>query len=201
MIDLKKDKKFVINLERRPDRLLEIEKQFYNLNFENYEIFKAVDGILLSKHIKLKQGQVACRLSHKSLIEKAKAERLKHVIIFEDDADLDSDIINKFQNLTIPEDWDVLYLGAHNFRPLKMINENIGRCVTSLSTVAYIVNYKAYDEVLSSLNNDEILDLIYCNHLSKSLNMYCVKPNLVVQRSGYSDIEQHEVDYSIYYRK
>ena len=204
MIDLKSDKKFIINLPKRTDRKLSSLMQLSNLKIENYEFIEAVDGETLEQPTKHKKGALGCKLSHLIAIQKAKDNKLPHCIILEDDCDIDQHILVKFANWQsqIPNDWELLYLGAHNNRPLRMISDNIGKCITSLSTIAYIVRDSIYDLLLTELQEDEILDIKYVNliHFGK-IKGYCVSPNLVVQKAGFSNIEGMNVNYSKYYRK
>lgn len=224
MFDLATAKKFVINLDRRPDRWAEFQEQANRAGLLNFERVTAIDGHTLDydgkmplptseRHMTLSlherqrvaMRQAACRMSHLRCIEIAKAQKLPACIIFEDDADIDPGIIAKFNEWlpSVPDIWMQLYLGAHNFRPLDMTGEHVGRCVTTLSTIAYIIRDTAYDLFIGSLQANQILDIIYCNHLhhGKKIPAYCFKPNLVVQRKGFSDIEGLEVDYKYFYNK
>lgn len=206
-------KKYVISLERRPDRRVQFEKTAKAAGIENYTFFSAIDAESLTYNnelikytdspIKKRMGQVACRISHLEVIKLCKAENLPYAFIMEDDADVDPFISHKLPEVLkgLPENWDMLYLGAHNFRGLQLITENIGKCVTTLSTVCYIVPKKNYDLFIKYLAMDEILDIIYCNYLHPKINAYCVTPNLVMQRAGFSDIEGQELDYTKYYKK
>lgn len=224
MIDFKNSRKFVLSLLRRPDRKIEFSKSANIVGLTNWQFYQAIDGNELEwdgksplptaeRHLKMSIeerqriscGQIACRLSHQGILKTAKELNLPYCIIIEDDADFDPFIHKKLENWLhqLPSDWEMLYLGAHNYKPLRMVSDNIGKCVTSLSTIAYIVNSSAYDKIISALDSPQILDIIYCNDLNAKglINAYCVKPNLVVQRSGFSDIEMLNVDYKQFYKK
>jgi GR25 family glycosyltransferase involved in LPS biosynthesis len=211
-------RKFVISLKRRQDRRDQFEK---TATITNYDYFDAIDGRTIEwdgKHplptaerhltltheerIKIACGQMACRLSHQKVLTIAKEDNLPFCFISEDDADFDPYFNIKLKNWVsqMPDDWDMLYLGAHNFRPLRMVSDNIGRCRTTLSTVCYMVNSKAYDMLIEALNTPDVLDIIYCNYFHPKINAYCVRPNLVMQRSGWSDIEGVRINYSKYYK-
>lgn len=66
--------KFVINLERRPDRLESIKKEMDYLGWD-FELFKAVDT----------NSHVGCTLSHTAILKIAKERGYKEVLIIEDD--------------------------------------------------------------------------------------------------------------------
>jgi len=198
-------KKYIPNLKRRPDRKRQMIQQFNRLGITNYEFYEAIDGKKekLSKG-EIKSTQIACLLSHLNIIKKSKEDNLEYVVIIEDDADFCSQFNLMLSNVSkqIPKDWDMLYFGAHNFRKLRMVSSNIGRCVTSLSTICYAVNNTAYDTIINTLEKAEnILDLYYVNEIHPNINAYCFYPNLVTQQRGFSDIEEMNVDYHKYYNK
>ena len=201
MIDFINDKKFVISLEKRADRRHKLFKQFDNFGLKNTELFIGVEGDKLQYNGRLKKGQIGCKLSHFEVIKKAVNLKLPHVIIIEDDAEFIPGFLGGLQKLQIPADWQMIYFGAHNFRKLEMVNETIGKCVTTLSTVCYAVHSSLYPVLLRQLQRDEILDIIYCNRVHPSANAYCVYPNLVTQATGYSDIEKINVNYENFYNK
>ena len=223
-MDFYNAKKFVINLDRRPDRWLEFEHQAKMCGLINYERFPAIDGKLISydqtaplptgkyhltlpinQREQIAMSQSACRKSHLKCIEMAKEQNLPYVVIIEDDADFDPQIISKWQmnGFALPEDWQQMYFGAHHFRQPEMITKHIGKCVTALSTICYAVNSNSYDLFSEALQKHEVLDIIYCNYLHTQLKIkaYCYMPNLVVQRKGFSDIEAMNINYSHYYNR
>lgn len=66
--------KFVVNLERRPDRLEHIKKEMCYIGWD-YELFKAVD---LNNH-------GGCSLSHVEILKIAKERKYESVMVIEDD--------------------------------------------------------------------------------------------------------------------
>lgn len=102
---------FVINLERRPDRLNNFLQNFPGTsNEKQIKIFKGVDGQVLhtspshnresielyeklkkklearKKSFRINKGEVGCLLSHALLWQKIKNENIMQAAIFEDDA-------------------------------------------------------------------------------------------------------------------
>lgn len=212
--------KLIISLPKRADRRNALEPQLSLLG--NYSWIDGVDGDKLlydsrmplptSKHHmglsryergRIAMKQAACRMAHQACIQIAKDSGWPEVVIIEDDADFDPEINQKLGEWIneVPADWQMLYFGAHNFRPLEMVSDHVGRCVTTLSTICYAIKNTAYDTILGALKADQVLDVIYCNTLHAQIPAYCFKPNLVVQRKGWSDIESMNVDYSKYYMK
>lgn len=221
-MDFKTTNKFIISLPRRSDRKELLQSQLPLLG--QYEWLEAVDGNQLpynprqplptgESHLtktriereRIAMSQAACRMSHQAGIQIAKDNNWPYVILIEDDADFDVLIADKVDLWIkeVPDDWEQLYFGAHNFRQLEMISEHVGKCVTTLSTIAYAVKQCAYDKILKELATPGILDILFCNNLHTKLGLkaYCFKPNLVVQRKGMSDIEGEFMDYQHYYRK
>lgn len=194
-MDFKSIKKYVINLERRPDRLEQFQSQ--GIPAERFIAFDKKDTPYRGR---LKAGQYCCKISHRTVIENAMHES---IMIIEDDAVFAEGVEGLFNDAIkdLPVDWDMLYLGAHHFRKPSHIKGSIYRCNVALSTVCYMVNSKAFKRIYKELNRDGILDVIYTNIIQNQLNCYAILPNIVVQRNGYSDIENVDVDYSKYYNK
>lgn len=203
MINFHSDKKYIINLKKRTDRKQEILSQLGQLGIINWEFFDAIDGETVFYDGKLKRGQIGCLYSHLEIIKKAKALKLPHVIIMEDDAIFDGRF-NTNSGIVfsqIPADWQMFYFGAHNYRSLEMVSANIGKCVTSLSTICYAVKEDIYDLLIEQLSKVDILDIVYVNKIHPVVKAYCVFPNLVRQKTGFSDIEKTMVNYDYYYKK
>lgn len=191
--------KYVISLPEREDR-----KRAFSISAEQAGIKDWTWTIWKMGEYKgrIKKAQSECKWNHALLINILKTAKEPYGVIMEDDAVFDRDFIIKFNEWVkeAPDDWDMIYLGAHNHRPLRMISEHVGRCTYSLSTVGYIVRNTIYEVVIEMLKQDKILDMIYATQLQTQANCYCFKPNLVTQAAGYSDIEHRFVDYSKYYK-
>lgn len=188
----------VISLPSRADRRIGIMQNFLDY-FVTLRFIDAVDGNTIDYEGKHKRGAAGCRLSHLQIIRKAKKENAQYVIIFEDDARFISPIPQGWQEL-LPPDWDIVYFGGYHVRLPEMINDQIGRCTTTLSTVAYAVSNRAYDTIIEAIDKDVILDMEYVRlNKENKIKAYAFYPNLVVQESGYSDIEEKLVNYDKFY--
>lgn len=98
------EKIFVITLENS-FRHKHLKEKF---DFD-YEIFFGVDGRNTPKHKTWSHGQLGCTISHLNLYKKIVDENIKNCLILEDDAII---IPNKLEHLkTLPNDWELLYLG------------------------------------------------------------------------------------------
>ena len=125
------ENKFIINLQKREDRIKKIKDNGY---IKNYEIFQAIDGkklnldnnenliynnnILLKKNMidkikGLKLGEVGCFISHYTVWKKV-IKLNKNCLIFEDDVrvvkDFDDKLYSILQN-ELPKDFDLIWLG------------------------------------------------------------------------------------------
>ena len=102
-------KTFIVNLDRRPDRWKNFNKN--SLNFIKYERFSAVDGMKLVSTRQLQQifenndysmrrGMVGCFMSHIKLFVKLineTDENINSYLILEDDVEFQQDFEKKFE--------------------------------------------------------------------------------------------------------
>ena len=92
------DQVYVLNLERRKDRLLTVTDKLNKLNI-NFKLFSAIDGSVLhyvSKMIKdnlvfRTPNYLACTLSHLSILNDAQVNGYEKILVLEDDIDFDED--------------------------------------------------------------------------------------------------------------
>ena len=102
------DEVYIINLERRKDRLENITNQLNRFDI-NFKRFNAVDG----KHEGI-TGAVGCLRSHLGVIRHAISKGHQKIAIFEDDIILCDDFSDRFEyySKNVPDDWEVMYLGC-----------------------------------------------------------------------------------------
>lgn len=107
--------KFVVNLERRPDRLERIKKEMEYVGWD-YELFKAID---LNNH-------GGCTLSHVGIIKIAKERGYESVMVIEDDCTFlpySKDLINKIKNESGHFEFGVINLSPTLNRPVNRSKE------------------------------------------------------------------------------
>ena len=135
------DTTYLINLERRPDRLERFMKTYEQSDMGNIPLTKmnAVDGSELdiskvplsevargelkqiettgfrSKHYQLTRGAIGCYLSHVKVWRDIVDNNYRHGLIFEDDVNVPSDLNTKIDSTfkNIPKDWDMVLFGFH----------------------------------------------------------------------------------------
>lgn len=120
-------KVYVLNLERRPDRL----QKFHEINIDEisqFHVFNAVDGMALKPSHKVqklfqnndysyRRGIVGCALSHVAMWDELiKSKTLDSMIILEDDAELTTDFMKKALHcISISPDADIIFFGHHPY--------------------------------------------------------------------------------------
>jgi len=197
---------FVINLDRRQDRLDLITKQLSRVGIEAERV-SAVDGNLLDPDPKIgngwnHRGVAGCALSHRKIIELAKERQYANFLVIEDDTVFCEDFLNKIDSYMqqVPNDWDMLYFGGNHLSQLKPQNINVGKCTHTLTTNCYAMQHSLYDEVLKHLPNNVVelvkpIDSLYTDfQKNNNFNIYSFKPHLVWQDSIFSDIENKSQD-------
>lgn len=195
------DQILVINLNRRPDRLEKVSREFQRHNLE-VSVAEAYDGRLMyPKHPAKVAGQLGCLKSHLECIRYARDHKLQNVLILEDDVEFHDELEERFSQAVeaLPPWWDVLYLGGNTNkepRALTPYAPGLMQVHYLLCLHAYAINAKAYDRILiyAETARNPIIDVIMVE-LQQELNCFKADPNIAWQSAGYSDIEQHRVDY------
>jgi len=172
-------KGFVINLDRRPDRLREFYKNKFPFPIER---FSAIDGTC---------GEDGCTMSHLSVIG---SQTEFPFVVFEDDCDMlrGWDAVETAMS-QLPPDWDALWLGATLYKPLRRYSKNLYILKKAYALQAIIYNSKRMiDYILKNHNTPSgiNLDIFYHYHVQKLFNCYIVHPLVAGQKSGMSDISK-----------
>ncbi len=134
-------------------------------------------------------GEIGCWLSHKRLLRHLNtldvSPNFGHLIL-EDDVLIDKDFLQKWDKikLSIPGDWDFIYLGISNIVGDRM-NEHVVKWKNSADwgnygTYAYIIRHRAIPHILDKLNfMSAAIDAQYYNMLG-GLNIYIIDPPLIL---------------------
>ena len=190
--------KFVVNLERRPDRLEHIQKEMDYMGWD-YELFKAVD---LNNH-------GGCTLSHTEIIKIAKERGYDSVMVIEDDCTFlpySKDLINKIETESDDFDFGIINLGPTLNRPVNRSKEQpLFLDITNLppkkeyergifATNIMIYHKSIYDNVLEmekpeNLGYYAIDDYIYQFILPIKQSYSPILP-IAPQMSSWSDVSQ-----------
>ena len=188
-----------INLEHRVDRKQEIEQELQK--------YFPVDKILRFNAIKESHGGIGCTKSHIAVLEMAIKEKWSNYLVVEDDAIYSKNFDNGYSLLEklIKKSYDVITLGtvyANHTSEFKLLSGQ--------TTTAYIVHQKYYQTLLQNFKDGLTGFLMTGNYPVFSIdqywkriqprdNWYCIIPSLMIQRSGYSDIEKAVIDNGRYF--
>lgn len=201
-------KKYIINLNDRPERLVEIKSQFNKLNWE-FERFEGIN----------KGSYLGCLQSHLELIKLAKEQNLENILVAEDDIIFPPWILSLLETINpilFSLEFGILNLNMSIHRPVNISKESDYLLdLTNLppkeknhrgiySTGLIIYNKSVYDDILkinydgttqfdpkdNSRAIDEHLDkFIYPNHKSFST----IVP-FSTQKKNYSDVSKVEMN-------
>lgn len=193
---------YLINLDRRPDRLETTTNLLKEKGYTDIIRFQAVDGSKLTdeqlntlvtqnamksiirgqrtQHHELSRGAVGCYLSHFGVWNKiiVDSDKLDNIIIFEDDT---KPSLNKIQLDSVlsscPDDWDIILFGGQfNIDP-NFVNDNFNKVDKFYCLHAYMINKKAIEKISKhlfpiSMQIDSVLSKII---KLENLNIYAIR--------------------------
>lgn len=194
------DRVVVINLDRRPDRMEELEADLQRANwpFLDPTRFRAVDASKLPQHIAWKSGAGAwgCMQSHRQILQEALMDDVKNLLVLEDDVTFASNFDEKVLQFLrdVPSDWDQIMLGGQ-------LCSRDGRQCFSKPVVPGVVRVGGCERTHAyAVRGRGMLDLYakwcgavgHCDHVmgpwQHDYNVYAPDPFLAGQREGKSDI-------------
>jgi GR25 family glycosyltransferase involved in LPS biosynthesis len=193
-----------INLQERVDRNTHVLGQLYTVGLARVaQRFNA---------IKLRNGALGCSASHLKCLRHALNSGWDHVLICEDDITfLDPELFVKQMNkcLTTHDDWDVIMLGGNNVPPhYHTKNDSCVKISKCFTTTGYLVKSTYFNTLIENIQNGIQLFMehitqptlyaidAYWASLQARDNWLLIIPLTVVQKEGYSDIEEKDTNYS-----
>lgn len=205
---------FLINLDERTDRLQESLQEFrkFDIQLDNFYRFP---GLRFTNNHPL-SGRAGCFSSHRAIIQLAKDNGLKNVLVLEDDFSFTTDPVptlgkcTEFLNGTT---WDLFYLGQTTTseiveKPLEIVQEGVLRLKGGLATHAIAYNDCIYDVILNEvpgpegiiswLVKQESLDGWILRNVQpkEQYRCYTTDPMLCIQRPSFSNVDGKFADYS-----
>jgi GR25 family glycosyltransferase involved in LPS biosynthesis len=204
LTDIEIDKIYVINMEKDLKRKENTIKTFqkyniYNLSKNNnVEIRKAEDWTNKSPPKSFRGptngGAYGCCISHLKCIDDAIEQKYDTVLIMEDDLMFHNNFIEEWNSISVPNDWNILYLSATQIKWNNIIlhpNKKYYKANKSLGGTAYIVKKNLYQYIKKIFFQerkpiDELL-IIVQNHF-KCLVLY---PNLCINYMNESNIRKN----------
>lgn len=184
--------KVCINLNRRPDRWLQMQAKCERYGIRGVERFPAIDGerLTLPPAWSGSNGAYGCLLSHLQVVTDARERGQSSVLIFEDDVVLNDHHRQQLaENLNhLPEDWEILYWGANHVQDPVHVSGNVYRVRRSYSTFAYALKHTVFDDFIE-LNRQGSQPVDVNNFaLQQRHNAYCFLPHLAWVEADYSDV-------------
>ena len=187
-----------INLLSRPDRNVHARTQFNLLNVPA-ERMNAIEH---------ENGAIGCTMSHIYCLEYAIKHKWPQVCICEDDILFTNPSLFTAHLTTFLKKqtkWDVLLLGANLAPPFIRTTEYCMQVYNAQTTTGYIVKQHYYETLLANFktglskfletNNKQYAIDIYWKQLQHKGKWVVLTPLTVVQKSGYSNIENKYCDY------
>lgn len=212
---------YVINLERRVDRMKHMEDILGKYNIK-YKRIQAIDGNTLknpSANIdrissdywnKYALGLVK---SFNLLLDDAIENKLDRILVFEDDIILHEDFPNIFNiyynQLHAIKQWDIIQLSGGNHMKLPTyvptaspidspIKPKLFRTSETLGTYAMLLNSSCFMEFKKlCMMENRPLDICVA-YLQKKLSCYMFYPGIVFPKENYSDIINKNTNYNRY---
>ena len=195
------DAVYVINLDSRPDRMMDFRQGLRSLGMADHEIDQKIirfSGVIPASG----PGALGCTLSHLGIVREAKNAGYEKILVFEDDAIPYAEGI-KHMNGVIEdlenENWDLYYLGYNSHHPLELHSKNSLSARDLFSTHAVAYRSSFFDKFIDDHINDriEIFDVWLRYNIQTSLKCLASYPMLFIQSTSYSDIEKKNVSYDI----
>jgi GR25 family glycosyltransferase involved in LPS biosynthesis len=112
---------YCVNLERRPDRLVEVRTEFDRVGLHEVEVFRATDGRAEAPdNLLISEPEWGCADSHIRIWRDVVQNGYDTALVFEDDCRLPDDFKTRLEQVledlkSVP-DWDYVNLGPGEFR-------------------------------------------------------------------------------------
>jgi GR25 family glycosyltransferase involved in LPS biosynthesis len=146
-----------------------------------------------------------CYLAHRAILEKAKKDNLKNLLILEDDCFLleNFDTILEQVNIQIEQTgtvWDTFTFGQNlKWGAATQVSENIlklNRSVYCWHAIAINQEYNNMFDHLLNLPANGPFDYLYSVYTQPKFNCYGVWPSIAVQKPGFSYVNGYYQDYT-----
>jgi len=135
------------------------------------------------------KGQLGCLLSHLEILKYAKKNKLKKILILEDDIRLHKDLLNNIRIVNLIPEWKMLYLGGaqDNWSNIK-IEDTFYYSKETRGTFAYAIKYDFYDKLIELFEGKRKPVDRYLIDLQKNYKIPVIYPNLIVADLSESNI-------------
>lgn len=177
------DRVYYINLDYRTDRRAGMEEQLHSMGMYAERV-GAIAPPTANGHETV--GAYGCKLSHLKVLQQAKADKAKHILILEDDAIFAPDFMSKcklvFDELMLQPVWQMCYLFSWRCKA-DLVSPHLIKINGTQCTHAYAVHERAFDFLIDLAREESDkrdIDQIY-NENCKHLNVFSSVDQLVFQ--------------------
>ncbi|SER31606.1 glycosyltransferase family 25 protein [Pedobacter rhizosphaerae] len=193
------DKIYCISLEKRNERREKFKSNYKYLGTDNITVFNAVDGNNLDdKEWQFSKGALGCRMSHLSIYSEAIKKGYKKILVLEDDVIIKKQFISDLNEVIslVGDDYDMIYFGGFNFLEPKPVTSHILRLQNTLALHAVAINSRCLSTLIRKIEEDKRSVDSVIAELHPQLKVYGFTKASAVQRKGYSDILNKNVNYT-----
>ena len=174
----------VMNLDSRPERWEEVQKEIPKIGITNIQRFSALPG-----------GNAGFSASHLLCIMGTGLR-----FIFEDDVYFEDNALEVFNKAIeqLPDNFDMFYLGANVKTPAIRYSENLYQVTGGVHTThAILFSDHARKFVVENYDprNHNIIDEWYHREGLQAMNCFVCFPMIAFQRGCYSDLRLQYFDY------
>jgi len=201
---------YYINLDKRTDRKLHIEKEI-KTNFDfMLKNTTRIPGVVCHDNKSVINGAIGCSMAHSNAIQDAIKNNYERILILEDDFEF---ICNKskflkdinyfFNNY---KNFDIFLLSFNAYKS-KKVTDLIEIVERSLTTSGYIISKQAFQSLIDVCTNSVkklkktkvisqgALDVLWNDIIKTRKNTYKFNYRIGKQIASYSDIEKRKVNY------
>ena len=199
------DKIFCINLDSRPDRWEQVQREFDKVGIRNkVERMPAVtkEEAIKKSSYKLKgdiPGQYGCCLSHHKCLEDAVKNNLDSYLVFEDDMILGNSFDSNFNLGNFNLNWQIFLFGYVEWNTKSKVNINDQICKIDRFGCTHSVGIKksAFEILLDNFQRRVIDEKTHRKNWFKRIDyfysfvcseIYGLRKQMCFQREGFSDI-------------
>jgi len=188
--------KIVINLKRRPDRLIKFIEicPFINVNtlyaFDGSNLLNEQDNFKANQFENINKGEIGCFISHIRCYEYMIKNNIDYMLIFEDDCIFCDDFINKLSNVLVEYNEcksinnkivDILYIGGR-FQP-NFFTKSDNCLKISDNLVKHIKNNNDRDNldrtthsyIISKYTAKFLLDIFYNSKINIAIDHWLIE--------------------------
>lgn len=190
---------FCINLKSRPDRLEQAAQEAHKngFAFQTFDAYPAKGMYFDGAANDSTKANAGCVASHRALLEIVAWNRWGRVLILEDDfqvvvPDLEAAFTDAAKEL--PDNWDMFYLGgSYAEDPKSRHSPRLIRTNGMMTTSSYAVTWQAARKMAPNIHGTGPIDSLY-HKWNRELNCFCADPRMMIQRTGFSDIQGREME-------